>query len=183
MADAGKGAEPTASESAPSRGDRRKLGQLEGQARKDWAVADSGQSGHGSQARIPAPMHRALELKAGDAVGYTIEAKRLIMVRQPAALDDPCARFDEWAGRADAEAYAGFQARRHPLMLVSWRVRAARRWWWPASVRAGISASCPGCRWSPRQQTGHETETWQSPTTRPRACPTPRLSAAPGSPR
>jgi antitoxin PrlF len=61
-----------------------------------------------SQTTIPAPVRKALGLKAGDVVVYRIEEGRVVMTRAEGATDDPFATFEEWSGSADREAYAGF---------------------------------------------------------------------------
>ena len=61
-----------------------------------------------SQTTIPAPVRKALGLKAGDLVAYRIEEGRVIMTRATPALDDPFATFSEWDRAADRAAYADF---------------------------------------------------------------------------
>lgn len=60
-----------------------------------------------AQTTIPRAVRAALGLKAGDSVAYVIEGEHVVMKRADAAHDDPFATFTEWAGEADAEAYAG----------------------------------------------------------------------------
>ena len=62
-----------------------------------------------AQTTIPAPVRKALGLRAGDMVTYRIEAGGVVMTRAaPASADDPFDTFSEWQGPADKDAYAGF---------------------------------------------------------------------------
>ena len=61
-----------------------------------------------AQTTIPAPVRKALGLKAGDLVAYRIEQGRVVMTRAEAQADDPFATFSEWSGSADRDAYAAF---------------------------------------------------------------------------
>ena len=62
-----------------------------------------------AQTTIPLAVRKALRLKAGDQVGYMIEADGVVLVRVSAgAEDDPFATFVEWASAADSKAYADF---------------------------------------------------------------------------
>ncbi len=62
-----------------------------------------------AQTTIPRPIRAALGLREGDTVAYRIDGDRVILTRvEPdAPRDDPFAAFTEWAGDADAKAYAG----------------------------------------------------------------------------
>ena len=61
-----------------------------------------------AQTTIPAPVRKALGLKAGDLVAYLIEEGRVFLTRAGTAADDPFAAFSEWSGAADTAAYADF---------------------------------------------------------------------------
>jgi antitoxin PrlF len=65
-----------------------------------------------AQTTIPAPVCRALGLRAGDRVAYRIEEGRVILTRVAPAdgpgPEDPFASFTEWDGAADRTAYDGF---------------------------------------------------------------------------
>ena len=61
-----------------------------------------------AQTTIPAPVRKALGLKAGDLVAYRIEQGRVVMTRAGALADDPFATFSEWSGSADRDAYGEF---------------------------------------------------------------------------
>lgn len=61
-----------------------------------------------AQTTIPQPVRLALGLREGDEIAYEIDGRRVTLTRAGAAPgDDPFATFDEWAGEADARAYAG----------------------------------------------------------------------------
>lgn len=59
-----------------------------------------------AQTTIPKAVRAALALHEGDSLAYAIDGDRVILTRADAA-DDPFASFSEWAGEADAKAYAG----------------------------------------------------------------------------
>ena len=62
-----------------------------------------------AQTTIPAPVRKALGLRAGDMVTYRIELGGVVMTRAtPVAADDPFDAFSEWHSPADKDAYAGF---------------------------------------------------------------------------
>jgi antitoxin PrlF len=56
---------------------------------------------------IPQAVRRALQLQAGDDIGYEVRADGVVVVtRVAAALDrDPLGAFDEWASLGDEQAY------------------------------------------------------------------------------
>jgi antitoxin PrlF len=59
-----------------------------------------------AQTTIPAPVRKALRLRAGDELVYTVEGDRVILTkgdRRP--VDAPFATFDEWSSKADQRAY------------------------------------------------------------------------------
>lgn len=65
-----------------------------------------------AQTTVPQPVRRALDLKAGDELAYTIEDQRVIVTKAQRSVaaprreqDDPFVLFDEWAGEADERAY------------------------------------------------------------------------------
>jgi antitoxin PrlF len=61
-----------------------------------------------AQTTIPQPVRAALHLKEGDEIVYAIDGNRVVLTRAPRHQpDDPFATFDEWAGDADRQAYAG----------------------------------------------------------------------------
>jgi antitoxin PrlF len=55
---------------------------------------------------LPAPVRKALGLRAGDLIAYRIEEGRVVMTR--AEGPDPFAAFAEWSGAADMDAFARF---------------------------------------------------------------------------
>ncbi|MGH8363716.1 MAG: AbrB/MazE/SpoVT family DNA-binding domain-containing protein [Gammaproteobacteria bacterium] len=63
------------------------------------------------QATIPAPVRKALGLKAGDAVAFEIEQGNAVRLRKAGPLDMDFARAiegtlsSEWLSRTDEEAY------------------------------------------------------------------------------
>jgi antitoxin PrlF len=59
-----------------------------------------------AQTTIPASVRRALGLRPGDQIAYELDGDRVILTRAKAVADDPFATFSEWAGDADARAYA-----------------------------------------------------------------------------
>jgi antitoxin PrlF len=61
-----------------------------------------------SQTTIPAPVRKALGLKEGDLVTYTIDQGRVILSRAEPVPDDPFATLSEWDSAADRAAYADF---------------------------------------------------------------------------
>jgi len=61
------------------------------------------------QATIPAPVRRAIGLRAGDRIAFDIEGDR-ILLRKARPLDVPFAEavegtLDEWLSQEDEEAY------------------------------------------------------------------------------
>lgn len=60
-----------------------------------------------AQTTIPQAVRRALQLQAGDDIGYEIRADGVVVLtRVAAALDqDPLGAFDEWASLGDEQAY------------------------------------------------------------------------------
>jgi antitoxin PrlF len=60
-----------------------------------------------AQTTIPQPVRRALQLQAGDDIGYEVRADGVVVLtRVAAALDqDPFGAFDEWASLEDEQAY------------------------------------------------------------------------------
>ena len=59
-----------------------------------------------AQTTIPRAVRAALGLREGDRIAYEIDGDRVILTRSETA-EDPFAAFSEWAGEADAQAYAG----------------------------------------------------------------------------
>ena len=59
-----------------------------------------------AQTTIPRAVRTALGLREGDSVAYEIDGNRVVLTRAE-TVDDPFAAFSEWAGDADARAYAG----------------------------------------------------------------------------
>ncbi len=62
-----------------------------------------------SQTTIPKAVRRALSLRPGDNLAYTVHADGVVTVaRAGAELEqDPFAAFSEWSSKEDEEAYAG----------------------------------------------------------------------------
>jgi len=60
-----------------------------------------------AQTTVPLAVRRALGLAPGDDIIWTIEPDGRVTVSRAAPADDPFAEFSEWAGEADARAYAG----------------------------------------------------------------------------
>ena len=56
---------------------------------------------------IPQAVRRALQLQAGDDIGYEVRSDGVVVLtRVAAALDrDPFGAFDEWASLGDEQAY------------------------------------------------------------------------------
>ena len=60
-----------------------------------------------AQTTVPLAVRRALNLAPGDEIVWTVEADgRVTVSRAETPADDPFAEFEEWAGEADARAYA-----------------------------------------------------------------------------
>ncbi|WP_333835111.1 type II toxin-antitoxin system PrlF family antitoxin [Rubrimonas sp.] len=60
-----------------------------------------------AQTTVPLAVRRVLNLSPGDEIVWTVEADgRVTVARAEAPADDPFAAFSEWAGEADARAYA-----------------------------------------------------------------------------
>ncbi len=60
-----------------------------------------------AQTTVPLAVRRALNLSPGDEIVWTVEPDgRVTVSRAEAPTDDPFAEFEEWAGQADARAYA-----------------------------------------------------------------------------
>jgi antitoxin PrlF len=62
-----------------------------------------------SQTTIPQAVRTALDLRAGDELGYVIEDGRAILTRFDGgqSTDDPFATFSEWHSAVDAKGYEG----------------------------------------------------------------------------
>lgn len=61
-----------------------------------------------AQTTVPLAVRRALNLSPGDEIVWTVGPDgRVTVSRVETPSDDPFAQFDEWAGEADARAYAG----------------------------------------------------------------------------
>ena len=60
-----------------------------------------------AQTTVPLAVRRALGLAPGDDIVWTVEPDGRVTVSRAAPADDPFAEFSEWAGEADARAYAG----------------------------------------------------------------------------
>ncbi len=60
-----------------------------------------------AQTTIPRPVRAALGLRAGDALVYEIDDRRVIVTKasQAGKADDPFRTFHEWSSEADAIAY------------------------------------------------------------------------------
>lgn len=60
-----------------------------------------------AQTTIPQPVRAALGLKAGDALVYEIDERRVILSKASDAAkpDDPFRTFSEWHSEADEKAY------------------------------------------------------------------------------
>lgn len=60
-----------------------------------------------AQTTIPQPVRAALGLKAGDALVYEIDERRVILSKASDAAkpDDPFGTFHEWRSEADEKAY------------------------------------------------------------------------------
>ena len=60
-----------------------------------------------AQTTIPQPVRAALGLRAGDALVYEIDDRRVILTKasQGGKADDPFRSFHEWSTEADAQAY------------------------------------------------------------------------------
>jgi bifunctional DNA-binding transcriptional regulator/antitoxin component of YhaV-PrlF toxin-antitoxin module len=52
-------------------------------------------------------VRRALGLAPGDDIVWTVGPDGRVTVSRATPADDPFAEFSEWAGEADARAYAG----------------------------------------------------------------------------
>ena len=60
-----------------------------------------------AQTTVPLAVRHALNLAPGDGIVWTVEPNgRVTVSRLEAPTDDPFAEFSEWAGEADARAYA-----------------------------------------------------------------------------
>jgi len=60
-----------------------------------------------AQTTIPQPIRKALHLKEGDEIAYTIEGDRVILTRAAGEAGDyPFATFGEWDSDTDRRAYA-----------------------------------------------------------------------------
>jgi antitoxin PrlF len=60
-----------------------------------------------AQTTVPLAVRRALGIGPGDDIVWTVEPDGRVTVSRAAPADDPFAEFSEWAGEADARAYAG----------------------------------------------------------------------------
>jgi len=61
-----------------------------------------------AQTTVPLAVRRALNLAPGDQIVWTVGPDgRVTVSRAEAPAEDPFAAFSEWAGEADARAYAG----------------------------------------------------------------------------
>ena len=59
-----------------------------------------------AQTTIPQPVRKALGVREGDELAYTIERGRVILTKaEHAPSDDPFATFGEWASENDRRAY------------------------------------------------------------------------------
>jgi antitoxin PrlF len=58
-----------------------------------------------AQTTIPAPVRKALGLREGDLVAYSIEEGRVILTRAE-PVEDPFATFTEWSSPEDTAGYA-----------------------------------------------------------------------------
>lgn len=60
-----------------------------------------------AQTTVPLAVRRALGLAPGDDIVWTVGPDGRVTVSRAAPADDPFTEFSEWAGEADARAYAG----------------------------------------------------------------------------
>jgi antitoxin PrlF len=62
----------------------------------------------GAQTTFPSAVRKALGLRPGDQVAYTMEGGRAVVTRfdERSLAGDPFAVFSEWSSAADAEAYS-----------------------------------------------------------------------------
>ncbi len=59
-----------------------------------------------AQTTIPQPVRKALGVREGDELAYTIERGRVILTKaEQAPSDDPFATFGEWDSENDRRAY------------------------------------------------------------------------------
>jgi antitoxin PrlF len=60
-----------------------------------------------AQTTIPQAVRKALGLRPGDALAYTVENGRAVLTRHVPATetDDPFATFTEWSSEEDTRAY------------------------------------------------------------------------------
>ena len=59
-----------------------------------------------AQTTIPRPVRKALRVRAGDELAYTIDGGRVILTKaEHAPSEDPFATFSEWDSENDRRAY------------------------------------------------------------------------------
>jgi antitoxin PrlF len=59
-----------------------------------------------AQTTIPQPVRKALGVKEGDAIAYSITGNRVVLTKARTTPDEnPFATFNEWDSEADRKAY------------------------------------------------------------------------------